>query len=196
MRACRSFLVLLFVLLLQSCSQKEIEQEAGVLAPEEPLQVNIKKPEFIQRDEYKIWKKASYKGRFRILSREDYSSDRESDLSPTDLALGWKRMSDSAVLDHFDISQRGRWFTWHSDRLPIPMDEAVLNAANTHIIPANDRVAELVDDLCKGQVIELSGFLVNVDSNDGWHWRSSMSRHDRGGGSCEIVFVENLKVIQ
>src|SRR5688572_31935972 len=34
----------------------------------------------------------------RVLSRRDYRSDRESRYAPTDLALGWGRMRDDAVL--------------------------------------------------------------------------------------------------
>lgn len=34
----------------------------------------------------------------RVLSREDYSLGREAELSPTDLALGWKRMREDSVV--------------------------------------------------------------------------------------------------
>ena len=39
----------------------------------------------------------------RVLSREDYRAGREAELSPTDLALGWGRMRDDAVLARLDI---------------------------------------------------------------------------------------------
>ena len=42
----------------------------------------------------------------RVLSRKDYGSGRESDLSPTDLAMGWGKMADEEVIKAFDISQR------------------------------------------------------------------------------------------
>src|SRR3546814_10278228 len=48
----------------------------------------------------------------RVLSREDYSTGREADLSPTDLALGWQEMADDAVLSRLDISQSGRWYRY------------------------------------------------------------------------------------
>ena len=40
--------------------------------------------------------------------------DRESDLAPVDLALGWGRMSDEAILKDIQISQSGRFYFWHT----------------------------------------------------------------------------------
>ena len=38
------------------------------------------------------------------------------------------------------------------------------------------------------------GYLVDVDHDSGWYWRSSMSRLDTGDGACELVYVEFLSV--
>lgn len=46
----------------------------------------------------------------RVLSREDYYLGKEAELAPLDLALGWKRMADPAVLRQLDISQGRRWY--------------------------------------------------------------------------------------
>jgi hypothetical protein len=46
---------------------------------------------------------ASFDIRARVLARERYRFDRAADLSPIDLALGWGRMSESAVLDQLKI---------------------------------------------------------------------------------------------
>jgi hypothetical protein len=59
----------------------------------------------------------------RVLSCDDYRCDAESDLSPTDLALGWGRMSDSTVLRDIDISQSGRCCYWQTRAFPIPRRE-------------------------------------------------------------------------
>src|SRR5262245_7193140 len=46
---------------------------------------------------YTIHPLANFDIRARILARKDYSGDKESELSPIDLALGWGRMSDVNV---------------------------------------------------------------------------------------------------
>jgi hypothetical protein len=40
-----------------------------------------------------------------------------------------------------------------------------------------------------GQRVRIDGWLVQVDAKDGWHWRSSTTREDTGGGACEVVYV-------
>jgi hypothetical protein len=46
----------------------------------------------------------------------------------------------------------------------------------------------------EGDVIVLQGYLVDVDHDSGWRWRTSMNRTDTGAGACEIVFVEFISI--
>jgi hypothetical protein len=126
----------------------------------------------------------------RVLSREDYSLGREAEFSPTDLALGWGRMGDDAVLDRLDIRQSSRWYhyRWRGDP-PIPPREIVRSSANMHMIQADETVASALHDVEPGQRLRIDGWLVQVDANDGWHWRSSLTRADTGSGACEVVYV-------
>ena len=41
---------------------------------------------------------------------------------------------------------------------------------------------------------EMNGYLVDVDHESGWRWRTSMSRTDTGAGACEIVYVESVRL--
>ena len=129
----------------------------------------------------------------RVLSRQDYDSGREADLSPTDLALGWGRMRDDAVLSRLDISQSGRWYYYRwADDPPLPPDEIAHSSANMHLIPANETVARALDDVRRGDRVRVDGWLVQADAPDGWTWRSSMSREDTGDGACEVIYVCGL----
>ncbi|HEY4582654.1 MAG TPA: hypothetical protein VIG88_07310, partial [Lysobacter sp.] len=132
----------------------------------------------------------------RVLSRRDYDRGREADLSPTDLALGWRRMSEDAVLDRLDISQSDRWYhyRWSGDA-PIPPAEIVRSSANMHLIPADDAVARALDDVEADDRIRIDGWLVEAEAADGWRWRSSLSREDSGDGACEVVYVCSLRRI-
>ena len=126
----------------------------------------------------------------RVLSREDYRFGREADISPVDLALGWGRMTDDAVLSRLDITQGGRWYRyrWQGDP-PIPLAEIVRSSANMHMIPADDAVAAALKRIERGQRVRIDGWLVEVNAPDGWRWRSSLTREDTGGGACELVYV-------
>ena len=126
----------------------------------------------------------------RVLSREDYASGRESALSPTDLALGWQRMGDDAVLSHLAISQSARWYHYRwNGQPPLPPREIAESSANMHMIPADARVAVALHRIAKGDRIRIDGWLVRADAPDGWRWRSSLTREDVGAGACEVVYV-------
>ena len=77
---------------------------------------------------------ASYSVRARVLSARRYRYDYTAALAPVDLALGWGRMSDSAVLGKLSLSQRGRWYNFSYSDAVIPVAEMELCSANTHII--------------------------------------------------------------
>ncbi len=175
--------------------EKVITYPAGVTAPDQPLQINNSVNKEWQKDEYKIKALAEYKIKARVLSRNNFSIGRESDLSPVDLALGWGPMSDQSVIDKIEITQSNRWYQWKTESSPIPLNEISLNSANVHIILNSDNVKENLDKVYKGSLIEANGYLVEVDAKDGWHWKSSLRRDDTGGGSCELFLVDDLKVL-
>jgi hypothetical protein len=183
---------LVWFLLLRDDS---VELGPGVRAPEAPLQSRLEALESFERDGYRITPLAEFRIRAKVLGRETYSSDREADLSPLDLALGWGRMSDEAVLTHIDISQSGRWYRWRTEQFPIPRREIETHSANMHLIAADDLVEDVLDDIVRGQVIELDGFLVRADADDGWRWISSLTREDTGARACELVYVKRARIV-
>ena len=78
------------------------------------------------------------------------------------------------------------------DRLPIERHEIEIHSANTHIIPANDLVKRQLSNVRSGQLVKLKGQLIEAKRADGWHWSSSLSREDTGGGACELMYVTEL----
>jgi hypothetical protein len=164
-----------------------------VFAPE-PVQTSTRATAF-SIGEYQIKPVADFSVRARILGREDYRMGREADLSPIDLALGWKRMADPTVYKPLNITQGGRWYryTW-SDQPPIPLQEIIESSSNMHMIPASPAVGRALEKAQEGRYIRLTGKLVNVQHASGWRWSSSLSRVDSGAGACELVYVESAVV--
>lgn len=173
---------------------RPIAQPPGVLAPLEPVQTE---PDSLAPWDFRdhlIAPLANFELRARVLSAERYHFDRAAKLSPVDFALGWGPMSDSKVLEAFTIWQRDRWYFWSSGNLPIPPDQVISHSANMHMIPANASVERRLLAVKAGQIVELRGKLIRADGKDGWHWVSSLSRTDTGDGSCEVVWVNQVKV--
>jgi hypothetical protein len=175
--------------------QRPLHPPPGVLAAQAPEQVDLDQGAVLQRGDTVLRTRAHLALTARVLSREDYRWDAGASLAPTDLALGWGRMSDSAVLARIDISQSNRFFHWHVREFPIPRREIETSASNMHLIPADESVRYAMKRVRPGELVHLEGFLVDASRPDGWHWRSSLRRDDTGDGACELVYVEELEPV-
>lgn len=143
---------------------------------------------------YRIIPLADFSIEARVLSTKHYSIGREASLSPVDLALGWGRMSDEAVLARIDISQSGRFYFWRTENFPIPRREIETHSANMHMVPADKYIERKLEMIRPGQIVTFSGQLIEAQASDGWRWRSSLTREDTGNGACELVLVKSLSV--
>jgi len=105
-------------------------------------------------------------------------------------------MSDNRILKAFEISQDYRFYFWRAlNGLPIPREVVIEHSANTHVIPADAFVRSQLRKLRAGQVVHLSGLLVDGVRSDG-HWlHTSMTRSDTGPGACEVMLVENVETL-
>ena len=186
--------LLILVLLYFFYPETVIKYPAGITAPDQPKQTNLVGTKEWKLDEFSFRALAEYSIKARVLSRNNFSVGKESEISPFDLALGWGPMSDQSIIDKIDISQRNRWYRWKADVLPIPAREISLNSANVHIIPKDEATEEKFDKVYKGSLIEMSGYLVEITTADGWRWKSSLKRDDTAGGSCELFWVEDIEV--
>jgi hypothetical protein len=166
----------------------------GLTAPNDPQQTDIGDEPVTSLGRWRLTPRARYDITARILSREDYHFDLLSDLIPEDLALGWGPMSDNRVLSAFEITQGARFYTWVPRQpLPIPRQAVIEHSANTHVIPADAAVRRQLKRLRVGQVVHLTGFLVNAVRDDGAYINTSLTRSDSGPGSCEVVLVEQVE---
>jgi hypothetical protein len=171
-----------------------ISYPPGQIAPDQPIQQNLSLTKEWQKDEFNFKALAEYRIKARVLSRNDFSIGRESEISPVDFALGWGPMSDQDVIDKMEVTQSNRWYHWKTETYPLPNREISLNSANVHIIPKDDSIEDKLDGVYKGSLIEMQGYLVEVTMDDGWYWQSSLRRDDTAGGSCELFWVEELTI--
>jgi hypothetical protein len=195
------FGVLVLVGAWQAWSQWQLRPthpEDGVLAAAEPLQTNVDHDEAspIVHGRWKLTPRARYDITARVLGHEDYRFDAMSSLVPEDLALGWGAMSDNRVLKAFNIEQSARFLTWRPlGRPPISREDVIAHSSNNHVIPADPSVGRELARLRVGEVVHLTGFLVDGVRDDGASVRTSLSRTDTGAGACEVMLVETVEVL-
>jgi len=107
--------VLLVFGLVRWCNGvRTVSYGPGIMAPDEPVQVNLSgQPSFIHEG-YSITPVADFDVHARVLSRKDYRRDGGAAISPVDLALGWGRMSDEEVYGQLVNVEGPGGFRWRT----------------------------------------------------------------------------------
>jgi 3-mercaptopyruvate sulfurtransferase SseA len=104
-------------------------------------------------------------------------------------------MSDSVVLAKLRISQGQRFYEWSTDgRPPIPLRDIETQSANMHMVPADESVERTLMEARAGNIVKLSGYLIDARAPDGFRMRSSLTRQDIGPGACEVIWVERIEL--
>jgi hypothetical protein len=166
----------------------------GPAAPSEPIQ-GPTAPIVLQKNGYTITTLARYQIEALVISTERYWIDGGASLSPIDFAVCWGPMSDDSIVDQFSFSQGHRWFSYrHYGNKPMPLAEDVLNShcANMHMVPADSHVEKQLKSVSARDVVDMSGYLVEITGPNRFKWTSSLTRTDTGAGACELMWVQEL----
>ena len=174
---------------------RPIEYPPGVLIPSEPQQTATADAP-ITLGKFNLKPLAYFAVDARVLHRKIYRWDRQSELVPVDLALGWGSMSDQRVIDRISITQSMRFY-WFEYKMPPPIsnEEIISHSTNVHVIPATSAIASMCKSLRVGTLVHLSGDLVEVTAPSFGTWRSSLSRTDTGNGACELMWVKEMSIL-
>lgn len=194
----KKFIFIIFIILLSSLflffNTEEINLPPGILISDAPTQEDIKIKIIREDIDYIITAIASYDIKARVLAKKQYS-DKPSDISSTDLALGWQKMSSNELLKTIKITQNNRFYFWYTKEPNYPRRDIETQSANTHIIAADKNVELQLKKLNIGSIVHMKGYLVNVKSKkDKFIWNSSTTRDDTGKGACEIIYVKSIEV--
>ena len=173
-------------------ANRPVRAPDGVLAAAEPQQTMIPEQR-LQMGRWTLTVRATYQLTARVLAREPYHFDAMSDLVPEDLALGWGPMSDNSVLRTIDISQSNRFYYWRArSATRLARETIISHSANTHVIPQTPAIARALARLRPGEVVTLSGDLVDAVRDDGRSLKTSLVRTDTGAGACEVMLVTDV----
>jgi hypothetical protein len=178
-------------------SERHERVPPGILVPDAPVQQLLDPPSTFAAKEHEFEARARYDITARVLRKEIYRIDGGANLAPVDLGLGWGAMSDTKVVDALLFSQMGRFLYWKPKdwaSFPLTAAQTVAQAAQVHAIPADAAIERRLRSLRPGQVVRLSGYLVDIRGPDGFRWRTSLSRNDTGDGACEIMWIESLAI--
>ena len=163
----------------------------------EPIQEPIEEPFTLSFDhDFTVRAISTFDIQARVLGVERYYFDEESSFSPIDFALGWQKMSEDFFVKDIKITQSNRFYYYFYNGSHSKGKDIASMSANMHIIPSNEKVKAEINSIRKHDFVHLKGFLVQVkERSSGRTWKSSLTRHDRGAGACEIIYVESVEKI-
>ena len=168
-----------------------------------PIQTKTSGKKTFELDGYQfqIKYKYTYVINALVVSSHDYKGKQLANkLSPKDVALAWGKVAEYNNSIDFHWRQSGRWYYWQTyDSLdPVGgVDGVNSHSSNNHLIPANKSVKAAIKKIKTGDLIRLTGYLVDINARkqDGstFWWYSSTTRKDTGAGSCEVMYVTDVE---
>ena len=139
-------------------SERAVHRPPGIIAPDEPRQVDLEPPETFSAKGYTFAKRARFDMTARLLRKERYRVDAEAGLAPFDLGVGWGPLSDSAV----PTSSSSRWGAGSTGTRSAATSPSARgddhHLAQMHMIPATREIEARLDRLRPGQLVSVRGF--------------------------------------
>lgn len=184
---------------LAAVASARTEHSPAAAPAQHRLPAELSQAFFVQKgdDNWQIIPRAGYRIAARVLHSKQYD-DWQAGLAPVDLALGWGMLSEPRIDNWISWNQDNRWYYYNYRNVlltPFPREYVRDHSANVHIIPASEQIEAILRELNGNEIVQLDGLLVDVEAQrEGRRvaFRTSLSRHDEGDESCEIMYVERV----
>jgi len=163
----------------------------GALVYQEPLQKEIETALFtFEAKGAQLIPRALFDVTGVVLGKKRYLPWGQYHMAPWDIGMGWSAMSDPSNLSEVTFWQRNRFMHYrYGAGASVNKYMIIPNSANIHIIPANDEVKRQMSEVKEGNLVRLTGFLVDVSDGE-TYLKTSLERGDTGAGACEILYVQ------
>lgn len=144
-----------------------------------------------------------------VVSRFDYSKvplEKVDQAFPVDLCLIWGSNVRNRVYQNkgiqFSQDCRFCYFRWDHEVDNFNMDAL----SNNHLLVDNHVLEKKIKSILRGDQVQIRGLLVslkavNISKSDTFNppymtWQSSVTRKDSGAGACEVIYVEDVKILK
>ncbi|HBQ60409.1 MAG TPA: hypothetical protein DD671_12515 [Balneolaceae bacterium] len=131
----------------------------------------------------------------RILNKERYYFDAFSGYSPSDVIVGWNKMSDERNISYIFFTLSGRSFESRYTKAPI--DDKIIRAESDlwHLIPSTSAIDDKIKQLRNGHIIRIKGLLVDMNNDSGFNIKTSTTLSDRINKTGYAIWVEEFQVL-
>lgn len=211
----RIILTVLFIITIWTFFSKDNYRSVDKIhsaVTKEPIQTEVSASEpiiFNNNDyEYNLTPLFRYEINAMIVHMMDYrwfSLKKMDSVFPVDLCLIWGENVSSKVYQSkklkFSQDARFAYWSWSGD-LKFNGNEV----ANTHLLIEDKHLEKELEQLNRGDQIKIKGHLVNVEAKNigkpgkydpaQFSLNTSVVRSDTGAGACEIVYIENMEILE
>lgn len=162
-----------------------------------PIQSQLRTKETLtitaSQAETTLTKVAEYEVRAVVKGVKTYN-DAMGPLAPYDFALAWGELNRKEVNERIKYSQSGRWYYYYVDNInAVSLTTVAHNSSNHHLVVVDAQIREQLSRVRVNDYVHLKGYLVNLN-HQGRSFETSTTRKDTGGGACEIMLVEEVRV--
>ena len=162
----------------------------------DPIQASTDRPPFeidTRKGKVTLDPRASFDASAVVTGDEHYRFDDGAFLVPVDLVMTWGKLPEEPYKSKVSYGQITRYYFWRT-KAGLDLHYVKSHSANMHMIPADDNVRRALLTVGTGDPVRVHGFLVNAKREDGFYWKSSLTREDEGPGACELLWVEEIQI--
>lgn len=164
----------------------------GIKAPDAP---SINKILFPKTSEYRsgqIKPTHTISATVRILDKTRFYFDDKKDLSPVDVLVGWKEMSDNKNLDFMLTEADNRTYSIQYSEPPMAVNKIYQLSDLWHLLPADQETEDRILSLRTGHIIRVKGQVAELKVPGQYSWKSSSDSRDKPGG--KLLLVEHIEI--
>ena len=166
----------------------------GITADKAPTTARITWEKPFTHLDYTIIPLRKIESKARVIDHKRYFFDAKSSYSPSDILVGWGDLSDERNLDHLHFSISNRMADIDFSRPPLPITQIYQQTAFWHLVPSNEAIDKEIKKIKKGNLVTIKGFIVDVESEVYYGWKSDLITNNNAQYPNTIIWVSEITV--
>jgi len=186
------YLIIILIICYLLWEQRPVRYGPGVIADSKPKIEKINFPNVIETEKFIVTPKFKISGTVRVIAKNRYWFEHMSEISPFDLLLSWDRMSNDELLKRMLINIEDRSYEVQMAKPPYQQGNIHQHLMMTHVIPATEQVHDKISSLRRGQLVSLSGYIVDIENRYGNIWISPVRDELPAYRSSHWFWIEKI----
>lgn len=190
------FLIIVLIFCYLLWEQRPVRYGPGIVAETRPTVTKIDFPNPIETDNFIITPKFEISGTVRVIAKNKYWFEEMSHVSPIDMLLSWDRMSDEELLRRMLVTIDDRSYHVQMTKPPYQRGNIHEHLMMSHTIPASQQIHDVLSSVRRGQLVSISGYIVDLENRLGDEWISPVRDNMPAKRSSQWLWVESVTLVE